>query len=110
MKWSVKVFKTNLQKVAPVTQFIYSQDKYTKAKFTRLVELVEKYGPFIRPPYSKKIASNLFELRIKGKMNTRIFYTWYDGDCLLLHAFHKKTQKTPNKELKIAVARLAQLL
>ena len=32
------------------------------------------------------------------------------GGCLLLHAFHKKTQATPRKDLEIAKGRFRQLL
>jgi len=35
-----------------------------------------------------------------------IFYTIKGKDIILLHAFKKKTQKTPAKEIKTAVSRL----
>ncbi|WP_201771192.1 type II toxin-antitoxin system RelE/ParE family toxin [Treponema putidum] len=38
----------------------------------------------------------------------RIFFTIEDSSLVLLHGFIKKTQKTPLKELTIAISRLRE--
>ena len=53
-------------------------------------------------PHSKKITGDLFELRIRGRQEIRILYTFYRSQIILLHGFIKKTPKIPPKELKIA--------
>lgn len=60
-------------------------------------------------PHCKKLTSDIFELRIRGKEEVRILYSTRKGDIYLLHAFKKKSQKTPAKEIKIAEQRMALL-
>lgn len=62
----------------------------------------------LRPQFSanevKKIAPELFELRVAFMRNAyRIFFTFDEGNIVILfNAFHKKTQKTPKKEIELA--------
>jgi len=55
--------------------------------------------------YSRKLTKNLSELRTKGKNPIRIIYTIIENKYFLLHAFQKKTNKTPLQEIKTAEAR-----
>jgi len=57
-------------------------------------------------PYSKQILRKLYELRIRGQQEVRIFYCFHQGQAVILHSFIKKTQKTPRKEIKIALNRI----
>ncbi|KKQ32252.1 MAG: hypothetical protein US48_C0029G0001, partial [Candidatus Levybacteria bacterium GW2011_GWA2_37_36] len=66
--------------------------------------------PYLKPPYIKKVKNKLYELRISGKVAVRIFYTIKNGEYYLLHAFKKKSQKTPAKELKTALDRMGELV
>ncbi len=93
----------------PVKEFILLQGESTVLKITRTIEYLETGGPFLRPPYTKKIQHNLYELRIQGKEAVRIFYTKIGNDYYLLHAFKKKSQKTPRKEIKTTLDRLKEL-
>lgn len=85
------------------------QDKQTSAKLISAIELLETDGPFLKPPYIKKLQGKLYELRISSKIAIRIFYTIKEGEYYLLHAFSKKAQKTPTKELKIALDRMKEV-
>ena len=60
-------------------------------------------------PHTKKISANLFELRISGKQEIRIFYSFHKSQIFLLHGFVKKSQKIPQKEIKIASQKLKLL-
>ncbi len=55
-------------------------------------------------PHTKAMGNGLFELRISGKRNiARTFYCCLkEKRIIILHAFMKKSQKTPNQELNIA--------
>ena len=108
-KWSVTSYRTTRGEL-PVEQFTHALDANTYAKTLRMVELLERYGPQLRPPYSKKIKKDLYELRIKGKVEVRIIYTFLNGIFHLLHAFKKKGQKIPLREIKLAEFRLATLI
>lgn len=57
------------------------------------------------------MSDGLFELRVQGKEGiARVFYCTLTGKrIVILHGFVKKTQKTPQKELKIAQRRLKEI-
>jgi len=57
----------------------------------------------------KKLQRDLFELRVSGKVAIRIFYSVIKREFYLLHAFKKKSEKTPAKEIKIAIDRAKEL-
>lgn len=93
----------------PIADFVKSLSESTIAKFTQAIDLLEKHGNLVRMPHSRQILKNIHELRIRGKEEVRIFYTFKRENIYLLHAFKKKTQKTPIKELKIAIKRLDEI-
>lgn len=92
-----------------LTDFIRGLEKPTIAKILRLIDLLECFGSTLGLPHSKKIDQRLFELRVKGKQEVRIFYTFYKNGAVLLHAFIKKSDKIPFKELRHAQHRLGAL-
>ena len=108
MPYTVRFFET-VRGERVVENFIRSLDNQTKAKFFHLYDLLHTYGPRLTFPHVKRITKNIFELRIRGKNEIRIFYTEMSDTYILLHAFKKKTQKTPTKELKVAQHRLTEI-
>ncbi|MBX3642966.1 MAG: type II toxin-antitoxin system RelE/ParE family toxin [Rubrivivax sp.] len=81
------------------------------ADYARLVELLAEYGPNLRLPHSRAMGEGLFELRPHGKSGIgRAFYCFLVGKrVVVVHAFVKKSQQTPDKELKIARRRVKEL-
>jgi len=81
------------------------------ADYARLVELVIDHGPSLRLPHSRALGDGLFELRPRGGAGIgRVFYCFMVGKhVVMLHAFTKKTQQTPDRELKLARKRLKEL-
>ena len=81
------------------------------ADYARLVELLAEYGPNLRLPHSRAFGDGLFELRPRGRTRTgRAFYCFMVGKRItVLHAFIKKSQQTPDRELAIARKRLKEL-
>lgn len=108
MTWKVSFFKTHRGEY-PVKTFIQEQDESTYAKFLLSIQLLQNNGPFLKPPYIKKLQNKLYELRISGRITIRIFYTIVNNEYYLLHAFKKKSQKTPLKELKVAIDRMKEI-
>ena len=109
MAWKVKFFQT-ARGDYPVKEFIDEQNPMIRSKIALSILLLKNQGPFLKPPYIKKLQDKLYELRISGTTQIRIFYTIYHSEYYLLSAFSKKTQKTPNKELKIAVDRMKKIV
>jgi hypothetical protein len=81
------------------------------ADYARLVELLTEYGPSLRLPHSRALGDGLFELRPRGRSGIgRAFYCFVIGRrVVVLHAFVKKTQQTPDRELKLARKRQKEL-
>lgn len=94
----------------PVENFIRSLDASTIAKTIHIIDLLEKHGPQLNMPHSRKLNSDLYELRIRGKQEVRIIYAFMKDKIYLLHAFKKQKQKTPIKEIQLALGRLAFLV
>ena len=79
------------------------------AKTLRTIDLLEKFGNKLTLPHSKKISGGLFELRMRGRQEVRIFYCFHKNTIYLLHGFIKKFQRIPNKELRLAQAKYKAL-
>jgi len=78
----------------------------------RILHVIEEYGLKSAIPHLKKLKGTpLWEIRILGQENIRVLYVGYRGkNILLLHAFEKKTQKTPPREITTAIRRSKELL
>lgn len=89
----------------PAEEFIFSLDTKMQSKAYSSLELLEELGNTIREPYSKPIEKGIFELRIKFASDiTRIFYFFCVGNRIIVtNGFVKKTQKTPRKEIDLAL-------
>jgi phage-related protein len=81
------------------------------ADYARLVELLMEHGPSLRLPHSRAMGDGLFELRPRGRSGIgRAFYCFMVARrIVVLHAFVKKSQQTPDHELKLARKRLKEL-
>lgn len=81
------------------------------ADYARLVELLMEHGPNLRMPHSKAMGEGLFELRPRGKEGIgRAFYCYLvRRRVVVVHAFVKKTQQTPERDLTLARKRVAEV-
>jgi phage-related protein len=81
------------------------------ADYARLLELLMEFGPCLRMPHSRAMGDGLFELRPRGREGIgRALYCYFDGQrIVILHAFVKKTQETPEKELRLARKRMKEI-
>lgn len=104
----VKTFETKSGQ-KPVDEFINTQDPATINKIISKINLLEQFGAKLSMPYAKKIARNLYELRIRGKVEVRILYSFKSDKAILLHIFKKKQDKIPRKEIEIAESRLSSV-
>ncbi|MBI2066124.1 type II toxin-antitoxin system RelE/ParE family toxin [Candidatus Woesebacteria bacterium] len=104
MAWKIYFFETARgEKI--VKEFIKNLSGKTMGKVSHNLDLLKIHGPFLGMPYSRRLAKGINELRIRGRQEVRILYTFSKNNIYLLHAFKKKTQKTPKKEIEIAEER-----
>jgi len=105
MKWNIVVHRKAVSEIndLPVDM---------RAKLTRLLELIEQVGPFaLREPHVKSLRNKLMEIRLTGRQGiSRVIYVVYlERKVKLLHAFIKKTQKTPTSAIECALKRLKEM-
>jgi len=95
----------------PVKVFLDSSGPKQKSKILRLLFHIEEYGLQAVIPHIKKLSGTpLWEIRMLGQDSIRIlFVTRVGNHVVLLHAFFKKTQKTPPREIIIALTRLKEM-
>lgn len=101
----MKTFFINSQ----VKKSIYSLNESTVSKIIKSTDLLETYGKNLGMPYSKKISQNLYELRIRGRQEIRLFYCFHQNKIVFVHYIIKKSQKTPHKDIQTALERIKLL-
>jgi phage-related protein len=81
------------------------------ARYVVLTRRMVAIGANLGEPHTKAFGDGLFELRLKGAEGiARVFYCALIGKrIVMLHSFVKKTQKTPPRELKLALARMKEI-
>lgn len=109
MSWKVFYFQYKPSH-SPIKEFIDRQDIKTQTRIEQSINLLKVNGPFLKPPFIKKLQNKLYELRIQGQASIRIFYTIKKNTYYLLHAFKKKSQKIPLRDLKVAIDRMKNLI
>ena len=82
-----------------------------RAFYARVTDRMKIYGPNLGLPFTRPFGGGLFELRASGKegIGRAFFCTVKEQRIIVLHAFIKKTDKTPRKELEIARKRLLEV-
>src|SRR3989344_6053752 len=85
-----------------VTKFIESLDNELTDKIISLVEILKENNGLLNTIDSKSLGKGLFELRLMGSVNIRIFYCFHRDTIYLLHGIIKKTRKTPKREIEFA--------
>jgi phage-related protein len=102
MNWSVEFLNQE------VRQELEALPKDIRASFVRIVELIENFGlPKVREPYVKHLDGPLWEMRMKGKdgIARAAYVTATEKRVVVVRVFEKKTQKTPRREIELALKR-----
>ncbi|MDA1183964.1 MAG: type II toxin-antitoxin system RelE/ParE family toxin [Acidobacteria bacterium] len=83
-----------------------------RARFVRVAELIEAVGlPNVREPHVKHLRGAVWEMRLTGKAGiARALYVTAKGQrVIVVRAFVKKTQKTPVRDIELALQRAKEL-
>lgn len=83
-----------------------------QANFSRISTLIETHGlERMREPHVKHLRGPLWEMRLKGRDGiARAAYVTAKGRrVIVVHVFVKKTQRTPAREIALALARAEEL-
>jgi phage-related protein len=103
--WRIVYFNDRVQKD------VLSMPSGILADYLRLTEAMALYGADLRMPHSRALGAGLFELRPKGPEGIgRVFYCTQVGRVIvILHSFIKKTQETPDADMRMARKRLKEV-
>lgn len=112
MRLSVNYWRNPSGK-APVERYIENIDnKEERAELLSVLKGIQENGTDAVGVEFRHIEGKLWELKIRTHGNQhRIFYIVLKGnEMVLLHAYFKKSQKAPIREIEVARQRLNQLL
>ncbi|MDP2910073.1 MAG: type II toxin-antitoxin system RelE/ParE family toxin [bacterium] len=102
----------NDKKKEPVREYIDNLSNKEQIKVFSYLELLKDNNGYLDEPYSKHMEGKIRELRVDFARNRhRIFYFTFMGKkIILLHAFLKKTAKTPQREIDKAINNYKNLI
>ncbi len=100
-EYKVCYYRDSRTKQVPVLKYIQKIPVKDRAKIAVYIIFLRDCDGRLDEPYSRYIRSGIRELRIDFSRNRhRIFYiTVEKKQIILLHAFLKKTAKTPKQEI-----------
>ena len=89
----------------PAKEFINSLDINTRSKFFFKKALLEHYGAKLPRPHASYLKDDIFELRFQGQEgHIRVLYFFtFKKRIILTNGFKKKSNKTPENELSLAI-------
>jgi phage-related protein len=105
MNWEIVYFNDDVQ------QAIQAWRPGLQARYIHLTERMLAFGPDLGMPHTRAMGKGLFELRMRSTEGIgRVFFCNRPGRrIMMLHAFVKKSAKTPAKHLKVARYRMKEV-
>ena len=73
-----------------------------------MIQILSEFGIDLPFPYSSQVEGRLRELRARYSKNQYrvLYYGDANREFVLLHAFEKRSQKLPQREIRIAMERM----
>ncbi len=84
-----------------------------RARFVRISELIVAVGlERVREPYVKHVQGPLWEMRLTGRdgVSRGLYVTVRGKRIVVVRVFMKKTRKTPQREIRLALQRALEVL
>lgn len=102
--YKVKFYRDSQTGRKPAADYIKRQNPKDQTKIFKYIDYLQEKKGYLEEPYARHITGKIRELRIDFARNRhRIFYfTFIKKNIILLHAFLKKTQRTPSQEIERA--------
>jgi phage-related protein len=94
----------------PVQEWLRGLEKSDRAVIGDDLRMLQ-FGWPIGMPLVRKLVDHVWELRssLPGNREVRLLFTASESQIVILSSFIKKTQKTPDAEIKLARKRLKEL-
>jgi phage-related protein len=107
MTWSVETLNEGVDKE------LEALPADTRARFVRIVQLIETVGlPHVSLPHVRHLQGPLWEMRMTGRDGiARAIYVAASGmRVVVVRVFVKKSQRTPRREIELALKRAQEIL
>ena len=107
MEFSIEFYESETGR-CPVREFLGNLKNTDPDDFAVIMAGLAKLRSraYHRPPLSKSIGGDLFELRHVSKLNTRVLYFFGKGRrIILVHGIRNKAREIPKRDLKVAKIR-----
>jgi phage-related protein len=107
MEFTVEFYETESGR-CPIREFLDGLKETDPNDFAAILAGLAKLRnrQYHRPPLSKPIDGDLFELRHVGKLNTRMLYFFAKGQRIIaVHGIRNKARKISERDLKVALQR-----
>jgi phage-related protein len=107
MEFTVEFYET-LSGRCPVREFLDELKEIDLDDFTAILSGLAKLRSrlYHRPPLSKPVRGNLFELRHVGKLNTRVLYFFVKGQRIVaVHGIRNKAKEISKRDFAVAIER-----
>ena len=105
MNWKVEFYNESVE------DDILNMPPKIQARMIKLLELIEKHDANLGAPHTEAMGDGLFEIRAKAQEGIgRSLYCYMKGKhIIVLHAFIKKSNKTPKQDLNLAKKRKVEV-
>lgn len=83
-----------------------------RARFLYISRLIEEFGlDRVHEPHVKHLRGSIWEMRLKGRdgISRALYVTAVGQRVVVVRVFVKKTQKTPQSEIELAVKRAKEI-
>ncbi|MCA8927026.1 MAG: type II toxin-antitoxin system RelE/ParE family toxin [Alphaproteobacteria bacterium] len=107
MDWTVETLN------ATVDKELEALPADMRARFVRISELIAAVGlERVGAPHVKHLTGPLWEMRMKGRdgISRALYVAVRDKRVVVVRVFVKKTQKTPRREIDLALQRAKEVL
>ena len=107
MEFTVEFYETQSGR-CPVREFLDRLKESDPDDFTIVMAGLAKLRnrQYHKPPLSKPIGEDLFEMRHVGKLNTRVLYFFAKGQRIIaVHGIRNKAREISERDLNVALER-----
>ncbi len=107
MEFTVEFYETESGR-CPIREFLDGLKETDPNDFAAILAGLAKLRnrQYHRPPLSKPIGGDLFELRHVGKLNTRVLYFFAKGQRIIaVHGIRNKAKEISKRDRKAALER-----
>src|SRR5580693_2537014 len=83
-----------------------------RARFRYISQLIQEFGlERVREPHVKHLRGSLWEMRMKGKdgISRALYITAVGRRVVVVRVFIKKTLRTPDREIELALKRAKEI-